>query len=138
MSARQKQSYQSRKPYLIRDVRCIMDESEQLLHDAVKWRIVKKFDRTVRLGDVAQHFVTKWVSPRQARFGAVVEVWSQLLPVELRRHCEIVNISGGRLKVRVDSPAYMYELQLCSSQLLKELQRQCPKARLTEIKFVVG
>ncbi|MHC4494517.1 MAG: hypothetical protein ACYSYM_01700 [Planctomycetota bacterium] len=40
--------------------------------------------------------------------------------------------------MRVDSSSYMYELQLCSSELLEELQQQCPKARLTRIKFTVA
>jgi hypothetical protein len=122
--------------YLIRDIRDLMDEDEQLLRDAAKGRLVKKLDGTAKVGDVARTFVNKWVSPRQARFGAVVEVWSQLIPAELHKHCEIVDISGGQLKVRVDSPAYKYELQLCRMELLKELQNQCPKARLTEIKLV--
>ena len=115
-----------------------MGEDEQLLRNSVEGRRVRKSDRTVRLGDVAELFVTRWVSPRQERFGAVAELWSQLLPAELCRHCEIVDISGGQLEVKVDSPAYKYELQLCSSELLEELQRQCPKARLTKIKFVVS
>jgi hypothetical protein len=113
-----------------------MDEDKQLLRDTSKGRLVKRLDSTAKVGDVAQTFVAKWVSPRQSRFGAVVEVWSQLIPAELCKHCEIVDISGGQMKVRVDSPSYRYELQLCSSELLKELQNQCPKARLTEIKFV--
>lgn len=115
-----------------------MDEGEQLLRNAVKGRTVKKFDRTAKVGDVAQMFVTKWVSPRQARFSAVIEVWSQLIPAELSKHCEIVDVDSGKLKVRVDSPSYKYELQLCSSELLKELQQQCPRVRLTEIKFVIA
>jgi hypothetical protein len=115
-----------------------MDEDEQLLRDAVEGRLVKKFDRTAKVGDLVQTFVTKWVSPRQARFGAIIEVWSQLIPAELYKHCEIVDISGGQLKVRVDSPSYKYELQLCSSELLEELQQQCPRVRLTKIKFVVA
>jgi hypothetical protein len=122
----------------IQDLWCNMDEGEQLFSDAAKGRLAKKFDRTAKVGDLVETFVTKWVSPRQVRFGAVVEVWSQLIPDELCKHCEIVDISSGQLKVRVDSPAYKYELQLCSSELLKELQQQCPKARLTEIKFVFG
>ena len=115
-----------------------MGEDEQLLHNAVEGQRVRKSDRTVRLGDAVQQFLAEQVSPRQARFGAVAELWSQLLPAELCRHCEIVDISGGQLKVRVDSPAYKYELQLCSSELLEELQQQCPRARLTKIKFVVA
>ncbi|MFZ2148094.1 MAG: DUF721 domain-containing protein [Sedimentisphaerales bacterium] len=114
-----------------------MCEDEQL-HKAVEGRRARKSDRTVRLGDAVQQFLAEQVSPRQARFGAVAEMWSRLLPAELCRHCEIVDISGGQLKVRVDSPAYKYELQLCSSELLEELQRQCPKARLTKIKFIVA
>ncbi len=115
-----------------------MGESEQLLHNAVEGRRVRKADRTVRLGDTVQRFMSEQVSPRQARFGAVAELWSQLLPAELCRHCEIVDVSGGELKVRVDSPAYKYELQLCSSEILEELQQQCPRVRLTKIKFVVS
>jgi len=114
-----------------------MDELERLQNN-LKYRKAKIPNSTVTLGDVVQNFMTKWVSPRQARFGAVAELWSQLLPAELCQHCEIVDISGGQLKVRVDSPAYKYELQLCSSEILEELQQQCPKARLTEIKFVVA
>lgn len=122
--------------YLIRDIRKLMGEDEQLLNKAVEGRRIRKSDRTVRLDAVVEQFLTEQVSPKQARFGAVAELWSRLLPEELCRHCEIVDVSSGKLKVRVDSPAYKYELQLCSSELLKELQQQCPKARLTEIKFV--
>jgi hypothetical protein len=78
------------------------------------------------------------ISPQQARFGPIARLWNQLLPDELHRHCKIDGISGGRLKVLVDSPAYLYELQLCSSELLGELQRQCPRAQIKKIKFVVG
>jgi hypothetical protein len=78
------------------------------------------------------------ISPQQAKFGPIAEFWNQLLPEELRRHCKIADISGGQLKVLVDLPAYTYELQLCSSELLSELKRQCPRANIKKIKFVVG
>ena len=114
-----------------------MDECEQL-ENTLKRRRAKIRKSTTKLFDAAQKFLTEQVSPKQEKFGAVTEIWSQLLPEELRSHCEIVGISGGKLKIKVDSPAYKYELKLCSSELLKELQQQCPKARLTEIKFVFG
>jgi len=114
-----------------------MFEDEQL-HNAVEERRIRKFDGVVSLGDAAERFVAEQVSPRQAKYSEITELWSQLLPDELRRCCEIVDISSGQLKVRVDSPAYKYELQLCSSKLLEELQQQCPKARLTKIKFVIS
>jgi hypothetical protein len=93
-------------------------------------------DRITKIGDAADQFMGEQVSPRQKRYGAVIEVWRQVLPEELCRHCEIINISGGQLTVRIDSPSYKYELHLCSSEILKELQKQCPSARLTKIKLV--
>jgi hypothetical protein len=78
------------------------------------------------------------ISPQQAKFSQIDEVWRELLPAELQQHCEIVDISGGQLNIQVDSPSYVYELQLCSSELLAELQQQCPRVRLTRIKFTVA
>ena len=114
-----------------------MDEEERLLN-AVKWQKKPRPYHAASLGQVAQQLMDERISPLQARFSKVAEFWSQLLPVELSGHCEIIDISGGQLTVQADSPSYVYELQLCSPELLKELQRQCPKARLVKIKFVVG
>ena len=114
-----------------------MDEDEQL-HNAVRWRTKQKPDRTERLGDVLSKLMESRVSPRQARFGPVAELWEQLLPEELSQHCKIANISGGQLKVIVDSPVYLHELRMCNSEILRELQQQCPRARIKTIKFVIG
>ncbi|MBN1804715.1 MAG: DUF721 domain-containing protein [Sedimentisphaerales bacterium] len=114
-----------------------MDECKKL-QNTLNHRRAKIRNSTTQLFDVAQKFLTEQVSPKQKKFGELAEIWSQLLPEELCRHCEIVGISGGKLKVGIDSPAYKYEIQLCSAELLKELQQHCPKARLTEIKFVLS
>jgi predicted nucleic acid-binding Zn ribbon protein len=115
----------------------MMNQDEQL-RGAVKWQRKQYMDKAVRLGDVTRELMENRISPQQARFGPIAELWNQLLPAELCRHCKIAGISGGQLKVLVDLPAYMYELQLCSSELLTELRRQCPRAHIKKIKFVVG
>ncbi|MHC4625593.1 MAG: DciA family protein [Planctomycetota bacterium] len=114
-----------------------MDEIERLQNTLYCRRRRKRYG-ALDLGQVAQQLMDRQITPRQAVFSDVVEAWSRMLPAELSRHCEIVDISGGLLKVRVDSPSYLYELQLCSSELLEELQQHCPKARLTAVKFVVA
>ena len=114
-----------------------MDEIERI-QDTLEYRRAWKPYNAVSLGQVAQQLLAKRISPQQAKFSQVDEVWRELLPAELLEHCEIVNISGGQLDVQVDSPAHVYELQLCSSELLSELQRQCPRARLTRIKLTVA
>ncbi len=115
----------------------MINEDEQL-RSTVKWQRKRRLDRAVRLGDVTRELMENRISPQQARFAPIAELWSQLLPDELRRHCKISDISSGQLKVLVDSPSYMYELRLCGSDLLGELQQQCPRAHIKKIKFVVG
>jgi predicted nucleic acid-binding Zn ribbon protein len=105
---------------------------------AIERPAARQAKTAVRIGDVLGELMEKRVSPQQIRFGLIAEAWSQLLPVELCQHCRIAGISGSRLKVLADSPSYMYELQLLSCELLKELARQCPQARIQEIKFAVG
>lgn len=95
-------------------------------------------DGAVRLGEIAQQVMTDRIGPRQARFGGVADAWGEIVPQELFEHCEIIDLTGGELKVKVDSSAYMYELQLCGSELLEELRRHCPRARLKGIKFIAG
>jgi hypothetical protein len=91
-----------------------------------------------KLGDIIEELFDKRISEEQKRFTIVSEFWNKLLPTELFRHSKIADISGGCLKIIVDSPSYMYEFQLCSSELLKQLQRNCPMARLKRIKLVIG
>ena len=114
-----------------------MDEDQQL-RNIIRWRTKSNSNRTAKLGDTVKQLMENQISPQQARFGPIAELWSQLLPAELHRHCKLADISGGQFKVLVDSPTHLYELQLCSSQLLEELQQQCPRARIKKIKFAVG
>jgi hypothetical protein len=114
-----------------------MERYEKFLRTAQR-RQSQKEPGAVRIGDTASRLMIDRISPLAARFGTIVESFKQLLPAELCRHCEIVGISGGQLTVEVDSPSFRYELQLCSFELLKELQRRCPSARLTKIKTVHG
>ena len=125
----------NRKLFLLREIKTAMGEGAQIFN-YIRQNKMRKPDRITSIGEAADQFMGKQVSPRQKRYGAVIEIWRQVLPEELCRHCEIIDISGGQLMVRVDSPSYKYELHLCSSEILKELQRQCPSARLTRVKLI--
>ena len=114
-----------------------MGEDEQL-RSIINLRTKPKPDRTVKLGEVIRELMERRISPQHTMFGLIDELWNQLLPAELSQHCEIIDISGGCLKVLVDSSSYMYELRLCSSQILEQLQSECPRAQIKKIKFVIG
>jgi hypothetical protein len=92
----------------------------------------------VRLGDVVRQLMEETIEPQQAVFQAIDQAWSALLPQELRRHCRIVDVADGQIKVQVDSPVYIYELRSCSSELKDELARLCPQARIKQIKLSIG
>ena len=82
-----------------------------------------------RMGDIASGFVAR-LAPLHDRCDSVGQAWDQVLPPALRSHCRIGGFKGGCLRIVVDAPSYMYELQLCKAELLKELQRLCPSAGL--------
>jgi hypothetical protein len=92
----------------------------------------------VKLGDAVREVLENRILPQQARFSSIIDIWQQLVPVELARHCRVVELTAGVLKVLVDSAVYKYELQLCSWQLLDDLRRQCPQARIRKIELAVG
>lgn len=115
----------------------MVNESEHLCR-VTKWQATHRANNTVSLSEALSELMENQISPQQIRFGLIEETWAQLLPTELCQHCRIVDVSSGSLKVLADSPSYMYELQLLSCELLKELARRCPRARIKEIKFVVG
>ena len=93
---------------------------------------------SARLGEIAGKIIENRLLSQYKRFGELIEFWGQLLPRELAEHCRLEDINGGCLKAAVDSPSYLYELQLCREQLLEEVQKHCPRARITEIRFRAG
>jgi|WetSurMetagenome_2_1015567.scaffolds.fasta_scaffold1588945_1 hypothetical protein len=92
-------------------------------------------EESFSLGQAVSKFLDEQVSPKQAVYGTVIEIWDKILPAELAKHCRIVDITDGQITVAVDSPSYKYELNLCSDELLKQLRQLCPVRRLKKIKF---
>jgi len=101
-------------------------------------QVEKTPESTVRLGDMLTGLMDNWILPKQAKFESVAQLWNELLPAELHQHCRIAGISGGQLNVLVDSSSYKYNLQLCTTEILTELQRRCPQVRIKRIKIALA
>ncbi len=108
------------------------------MHKIAKFSTNRRASDIVRLGDVLGELVENRVLPAVAKFRLITENWNQILPTEICQHCKVISIDGGKLKVIVDSSSYMYELQLLKGELLKELNRRCPRVRVKEIKLSFG
>ena len=113
-------------------------EQEKRLLDIIKGHRRVTRDKSVRLGEAVTEVMQNQVLHRYAKFKPVMEIWDELLPEGFCGHTKLVDIARGQLKVKVDSPSYLYELRLCSSELLRELQQRCPQARIKKIQFVIG
>jgi hypothetical protein len=112
-------------------------DTDEMLRNVTRFKAPRRRKTEKKLSDVLQGYMAS-VSSRYERFAPVAKLWNQLLPAELSKHCRVADISAGQLMVYVDSSAYVYELRLCKPELLKQLQEQCPRARIKEIKFAVG
>lgn len=91
-----------------------------------------------RLGDVVDRIMQRSVHPSQKRLSPVVEAWSSTVPPGLAPYCRVKGVVGSELRIGVDSPVYLYELQLCSQDLLEALQEKVPRVGLRRIKFILG
>ena len=90
---------------------------------------------TTRIGKLVDTLLRESIKPGQARIDPVLETWSRIVPPGLAGHCRVRGLSHGVLRIGVDSPVYMYELQLCSQDLLEALKRCCPRSGLRRIKL---
>jgi predicted nucleic acid-binding Zn ribbon protein len=90
------------------------------------------------LGSLLEQYIAEQVSPKYRRFSAVEQAWRQAVPDELASHCRCEDVSGGQLRIFVDSPAYMYKLQTMSVELLERLEQLCRQPKIRKLKFVPG
>lgn len=92
-----------------------------------------------QLGPDLVSFFKQNVEKRQAKFGKIGEVWTQLVPEILDRHCCLDSFSRGQLTVLVDSSPHLYDLkQLLLSGLQQQLLLACKSAGLRKIALKPG
>jgi predicted nucleic acid-binding Zn ribbon protein len=115
-----------------------MSKQEEQITEVLRRRSRGPVSEPKSLAECVKKIVDERISLAQAKFGPLVQHWRRILPAELERHCKIQSVSSGQLKISVDSPSCLHELQLCSERLLEELQESCPRARIQKIKFVIG
>ncbi len=90
-----------------------------------------------RIGQILAGFV-ETLGPVHDRYDSVAEAWEQLLPRNLRSHCRLSGLTNGCLRMVADGSSYLFELQLCRPELLRELQRACPGAKVRRIEVAMA
>ena len=94
----------------------------------------KTKNRAAQLGDLVRSLMQD-IEPQKERLDPIVAAWCKCVPPGLGEHCCIRGFNRGILQVSVDSPVYMFNLQMCCNDLVIELQRMCPQSGLRNIKL---
>ena len=111
-----------------------MDDDE-LLNSIVRQHINQSGCQARNIGKVFDAYVKKGLR-RHRRQVQVVDLWKEILPAELAKHCRPVSLLGGVLKIEAEAGVYMFEIQSARQALLEQLQRECPGAGIDSIKLV--
>ena len=63
-------------------------------------------------------------------------IWQNLLTKQELKHTKLVGINQGLLWVNVDSPAWLYQMKIRQSKLVKQLKEEVPD--IQGIRFKIG
>lgn len=107
----------------------------ETLESIILQKAVKKPQQRARSIGVIFDEYKKGLRKHKKQSG-VVELLSILLPKELERHCRIVSLLRGVLKMEVEAGPCMFEMQSLRGQLLEQLQLNCPGAKVDSIRLV--
>ncbi|MHC4123412.1 MAG: DciA family protein [Planctomycetota bacterium] len=98
----------------------------------------RRFANTsTKLGKSMKELLDRQIAPKHNKLAPAINLWQQLLPAELEKHCRIIEISTGEISVQVDSPSYRHELMLCGPEIIEHINHECPKVNIKRIKFVI-
>lgn len=108
-------------------------QDDQILNDNRGYRR----GRAVRIGEVITKVLENTIL-QQDSLAAVSDSWTEVMPAGMVSHCRLAGLSRGILQVEAESALYASELHLYRAELLRELRRRCPRARITAIKLAVA
>lgn len=109
-------------------------EEEHLLQGATSWQ--------GRLPEAAQSLsrsLQGYMENRKVFFRKaceLVDAWQAVLPPPLTNICRLKEYKTGTLYVEVTPGPYLQQMHMIQHELLKELQRRCPRSGLRKITIV--
>ena len=66
----------------------------------------------------------------------IQRLWQNILDKKVAQHTKIVGLQKGKLVVCVDSPAWLFQMNLQRRKVLEKLQEEIPE--LSHIHFKIG
>lgn len=95
--------------------------------------------KTNPIGPELIEFFKQSVEKRQGKFAKIADVWNQLIPPTMLKHCALESFTRGSLTVIVDSSPHLYEMkQLLLAGLQKQILLACKSTGLKKITLKPG
>jgi len=86
--------------------------------------------------DIIKNVIRDMSAHKDPSKDSLQETLKQALKEKEREHCRISGIKDGSLMIIVDSPVWLYQLNLKKSKILEELKKDNPS--IQTIRFKIG
>ncbi len=86
--------------------------------------------------NVVQQVVHDMAEKKPNPENKIQRIWQGLLGGKVTKHTCIFGIKKNQVMVLVDSPAWLFQLNLEKRRILKEIQKEIPD--ISEIRFKIG
>ena len=88
------------------------------------------------IGDIVKNIIGRMAQRQPDAQHQLEQAWTEILDDKKRAHTRLIGIRDGKVSVLVDSPAWLYQMNINKETILKKLRERIPKA--VQIQFKVG
>ena len=88
------------------------------------------------IGDIVKNIIGRMAQRQPDAQHQLEQAWTEILDDKKRSHTRLIGIKDGKVSVLVDSPAWLYQMNINREMILKKLREKIPE--VTQIHFNVG
>lgn len=89
-----------------------------------------------RIKDIVGQVIEKIAEKKAAGHKRIDQVWQNILEKKDLQHTCLVGIKEGKLLVAVDSPAWLFQMNIKKQRILERLKEEMPE--IQRIHFKIG
>lgn len=89
-----------------------------------------------RIKDIVHQVIDKIAEKKTAEHKSIDHIWQNFLGHKELQHTRLVGINEGRLLVVVDSPAWLFQMNIKKQRILARLKEEIPE--IQHIHFKIG
>ena len=93
-------------------------------------------DEPEKLSNILSDLVTTRDWKKGIAEGNLFTKWSEIVGAEIAEHCEPITLFEGKLTIRAETSAWATQLQLLSTELLKNIRSRSEGALVEELRVI--